>query len=616
MRIYANSFIQSVISRCFRGFYIIIPITILENCLNLCCLLRLICKLFLVSIMNVRRLLVFLFFSCWHVVAAQNTSNFTQFFINPYTLNPSFAGVDGQRALFLGYRKQWSGFPGSPTTMNLSYHAPLKAGLNIGVNVHNNSKSVLQNSGLLASFAYELKLGEQKHLRFGLSAGVSSNSVDLDAVGDPGNDPALQNILENNTSLLGNAGVSLHVKTLHIGAALPHLFSPQYIVDENFSFSEVAPFQSIIVHASNRFYLAHDKHIFEPYAVYRLNAGLPGQWEAAAVLHLNHTVWIGGSYRQDFGISGVGGIKLDNRLAVGASYSLKNTGLNELNSPSFEAQLSFLMGPKNKKADKKAEVYSFVSTVKPKAHKKTPAQLAAEKKKAEEEKKKQAEVLAKKEAETKQLEVKKAEEKLKQEEARKAEEQKQQQAKAKEAEALAKKQEEEKQLAAKAEEAKRLAEAQPVKKDSVVHNHTGGPRLKHEPLEGMSEVAHDEHGEEERISRLELHEDNPTEHHGDPVTAHPHAERHEFVKKGDHKDELDYGDYVIVGVFKSDVNAKHFSEGLKNLKFSADYGHSSLKNLWYVYLAQASDINKAKAERDKYRKMKMFRDAWLLTVHE
>jgi hypothetical protein len=49
--------------------------------------------------------------------------------------------------------------------------------------------------------------------------------------------------------------------------------------------------------------------------------------------------------------------------------------------------------------------------------------------------------------------------------------------------------------------------------------------------------------------------------------------------------------------------------------FAADYGHLTEKNLWYVYLIQTTDINAARAERDRLRKMKLFRDAWLLTVH-
>lgn len=150
---------------------------------------------------------------------------------------------------------------------------------------------------------------------------------------------------------------------------------------------------------------------------------------------------------------------------------------------------------------------------------------------------------------------------------------------------------------------------EPVRRD-------GGPRLKTDVLDielPSYDTAH--HEEQARLARLEEHAENPLEHHGDDPDTHPNSERHEFVKRGSHAEEMDIGDYVIVGVFKTGANANHFAEGLQKLGFTADNGHLSEKGLWYVYIAQTDDINKAKAERDKYRKMKIFRDAWLLTVH-
>ncbi len=123
---------------------------------------------------------------------------------------------------------------------------------------------------------------------------------------------------------------------------------------------------------------------------------------------------------------------------------------------------------------------------------------------------------------------------------------------------------------------------------------------------------HTEDDEKERISRLTAHAADPDEHHGED--NHPNADRHEFATKGSHPKELDVSDYVIIGVFKEEKNAKHFSDGLNKLKFKANYGHLTQKAVWYVYLHKSNDIHQARTERDRYRKMKIFRDAWLLTV--
>jgi hypothetical protein len=410
-------------------------------------------------------------------------------------------------------------------------------------------------------------------------------------------------MLDKNTYLIGNAGISFHLNTVHFGAALPNIFSPSYVSKDAFSVEEVKPFQAVIVHASNRFYFANDKHVFEPYLIYRINEDLPSQIEAAAVLHLNHVLWFGGSYKQDFGISALGGIKMQNFFLIGGSYSVKNTGSNELNSPSFEIQMSYIFGAKKKNVP----VYSFVNTVKEKERKKTPIQIAAEKRKAEEEKKK-AEALAKKQQE----------EKVAADAAKKQQEEKLA------ADAAAKKKQEDAAKAAAvviATDPVKQPVIEPVKPavDPIIpgpKKHDGGPRLKSDvlamDLPNTYDTAH--HEEKARIARLEEHAADPQEHHGEGTDAHPNAERHEIVKRGGHKEELDAGDYVVAGVFKADVNANHFATGLKKLGFKADYGHLTEKSLWYVYISQSNDINTARADRDKFRKMKIFRDSWLLTV--
>ena len=92
------------------------------------------------------------------------------------------------------------------------------------------------------------------------------------------------------------------------------------------------------------------------------------------------------------------------------------------------------------------------------------------------------------------------------------------------------------------------------------------------------------------------------------------VERHETVKRGAHLQELETGNYVIVGVFGSVANAKSMARRLVDTGFSANYGFLTEKNLWYVHIFAGDDINGARTERDKYRKQPLFRNAWLLTI--
>ncbi len=532
----------------------------------------------------------------------QDQVNFTQFYLNPYLINPSFAGIDGQSSFSLIYRKQWMNIDGGPTIANMSLHTPVNTRTAVGMNVTSDKRGVLSNTSLLFTLGYNLALEDKTYLRFGLSAGGAWNTIDIEKLDMT--DPALLNQLDKNASITGNAGLSFHHKFFHVGVAMPTLFSPSYVSENAFTVTEVKPFQSLIFHATNRFYFNNNQNIFEPYAVYRMNTGLPSQFEFAGIVHLNHVIWAGGSYKQDYGISALAGIKLQHKLAIGASYSLKNTGINELNSPSFEVSLNLLFGEHKRGT----HVYSFVNSV---MEKKTRRQILAEKRKKEaEEKKKQEEALAKQ-----QEAQRRKDEAL----AKEAEEQRK-----KEEEALARAEAD--RIKAEQDEKDRLANQNPVNEPGTAAR-THNPRLNKQLFETFStDVPPDTTNQDEAVAegREETAEARELRlakeaHQADSAATAEAAKaaggRHEFVKRGTHEAELQAADYVIGGVFKSESNAQHFAEGLRKLGFEANYGHLTEKALWYVYLFATDDINLAIAERDRARKMKLLQDAWLLTVH-
>jgi type IX secretion system PorP/SprF family membrane protein len=520
-------------------------------------------------------------------VQAQDQANFTQFYVNPYVLNPSFAGIDGKTSLSVIYRRQWMDIDGGPAIANFSLHTPINPSTSAGMSISNDKRGLLNKTSLLFTFGYNIPVQEHSFFRFGISAGGAWNTIDMAKLGDF-TDNALANVVDNHASLAGNAGISFHTKYFHLGVTMPQVFAPSIVSDNAFNVSEVKPFQATIIHASNRFYFNDGNNIFEPYVIYRVNTGLPAQFEGAGIFHLNHTIWVGGAYKQDFGISGLGGIKLKNSLAIGGSYSLKNSGENELNSPTFEISLNYLLGVHKKGT----LMYSFVDTHKEKVKKPikpSASQAIAEKRKQDE--------AARKQQQTDLAQKKAAEDERKKQEAAE----------------LAKHQEEvQKRVEARKNEVVKAPDAvvtTPTRDTTASHN----PRFKQEMnTNAQPQEGHHEH-EQEQLTRLEVHAENPTEHHNEE--GHPNAERHEFVKRGNHAKELPVSDYVVGGVFKSEANAKHFSDGLDKLGFNTHYGHLTEKNLWYVYVIQTDDINKARAERDKVRKMKLLRDAWLLTVH-
>lgn len=478
---------------------------------------------------------------------------FTQFYINPALLNPSYVGVEGRPALFASYRKQWVGIDGSPTTMNFNIQTALPNQVSLGLNLNNYQLGLVTSSSAMITGGYTLPLASNNFLRFGISAGTAFTRLDAAALNfgtGPGNtpsDPMLTSLVDNSMQLIGNLGVSFHAKEFHAGIALPSLFQPVYLASTSFN-ANFKAFDNIIIHASNRFLLQKGKNAFEPFLVYRLNKGVPGQFEVAALYHYQHMGWIGASYKQDYGISALIGLKFNKVFAFGYSYSLPSSGEANIGRASHEVHLALLFGQHRKEV---LQTYSFVNT----------------------------EILPKKKAREPQMVVKN----------------------------------QPKQPPPKTQP--KPAETKPVQPKPVETKPAEtAPPVVIAPV-ATAEHAEQPHEEQARIGRLTEHADNPMETHDE--THHPHAERHEFVKRGEHHAEMDLGDYVIAGVFRSEANAKHYSEGLQKMGFpDIDYGYLTNKQLWYVHIAGSDDINEARQKRDQFRKLRVFRDSWLLTVHQ
>ena len=509
---------------------------------------------------------------------AQDYHNFVQFYLNPSLINPSFTGSDGRTALYLSYKKQWAGIEGAPTFANVNIQGAMRNRVSLGLNLNREERGLINTSSFLVTGGYTIPLSDAQMFRFGFSLGAASNQVDLNALnfGIPG-DPVQIDLLDNNFQVLGNAGLSYHSRSFHFGVSIPNILQPVFLSKDAFSLARADPFESVIVHTSYRIYFGGGQNVFEPYLLYRKNNTLPSQLEAAGILHLQHKVWIGGSYKQDFGISGLGGFKVSDQLAVGYSYTIQNTGINELGRPSHEIQLAILFGERKKGLP----VYSFIDTkTGEEQHKDYKQLVAGQKKKERDLAKKHAADLAKKKSLPKKSQGPDVGNQEKHEDV----------------------------VQGVSESANPAANER-----GAIHN--AGPRIRQQVDLLNIPVVHDQtHDEKAMIERLEVHAEDAAEfHHED---HHPNAERHEIVRRGTHSSELPSGDYVIAGVFSSRENASHFSEGLAKLGFQqASYGYLTERGFWYVYISVSQDINNARNDRDKYRKMKIFRDAWLLTVH-
>jgi len=291
-------------------------------------------------------------------IYGQSIPVYSHYFMNPYLYNPAYAGSEGKGALFLTHRRQWVGIDGAPVTSNITFHTPLTRGLNFGLNLSWDETSILNTYSGLITLGYAVKFSRMVFFRLGISGGAIWNSVDLNQIDLNPNDPVYANLLSNSMSLDGNAGVSLHIGTFALGASLPHIFSTKTLSQDFFTVGDYnSALDEILFTASYRQYFGQDQFAFEPRFFYHLSKSGQSQWEGMATLDIKNILWIGGSYNEDRGFTGLAGIKVRGSLAVGYAVGFGLADYSGLKNATHEFQLAIALGKGRKKLNQK---YSFM----------------------------------------------------------------------------------------------------------------------------------------------------------------------------------------------------------------------------------------------------------------
>jgi type IX secretion system PorP/SprF family membrane protein len=160
----------------------------------------------------------FLVRSAW----AQQDPLYAQYLNNPLLLNPAYAGATKNWQSVAGYRTQWGGFAGNPTTFNFASHLSLvdnKVG--VGLVAVQDRIAEVKNTEFILNYSYRLEFKDKSFL-FGLSTGVVRYNADpgLLNLQEP-NDPAF--LFTNNFQFNTGVGALLRSERYMAGFSIPKL---------------------------------------------------------------------------------------------------------------------------------------------------------------------------------------------------------------------------------------------------------------------------------------------------------------------------------------------------------------------------------------------------------
>lgn len=276
---------------------------------------------------------------------AQQAPMYTHYMYNTLVVNPGYAGSRDALTVTALHRSQWVGFEGAPQTQTLTLHAPLKRErIGLGLSVMNDKIGPVNNTSVIADFAFIMKLTSKAKLALGLSSGVNIFQANLASLNlDQQNDPAFADNTSNRVTPDFGFGAYYSRERFYAGISTPNLLQNSYSqVIQADGTTLIGKEQRHFFFIAGAMIRISDNVDFKPTTLVKATAGAPIQADLTASFILVKRLTLGGMYRTGDSFGGLVGFDLTNQLHVGYSYDWSyGISSSKYNNGSHEIMLRY-----------------------------------------------------------------------------------------------------------------------------------------------------------------------------------------------------------------------------------------------------------------------------------
>lgn len=244
-------------------------------------------------------------------VNAQQAPLSENYFMDRYSLMPSYAGNFNPGYIVTGYRSDWSGIDGGPQTfrINFSDALPVMSNAGYGVKFIFDKAGIFNQLYLMGSYSYKISIADEHFLMFGLSMGIYHNTINLtDYYNDPNYtiDPSLiSQDIKSKIKFMSDFSVLYSWKGLEAGFLFSNIsFGDASFEEVDLKYNPITNFQA---HAAYSWDFAEDWTL-KPLMILRAGKDVKSQFEVAGQVVFIDRIWGSLTFR-DPGIigSGIGG---------------------------------------------------------------------------------------------------------------------------------------------------------------------------------------------------------------------------------------------------------------------------------------------------------------------
>jgi type IX secretion system PorP/SprF family membrane protein len=255
---------------------------------------------------------------------AQQSPLSESYFLDKYTLAPSYAGNFNSKYLFLGYRSDWTGISGGPKTFRISYNdiLPWMNNAGFGGKIVYDKAGIFNQLYIMGSYSYNLQVADEHHVMFGLSMGLYHNTLNLsDYYNDPNYnlDPSLvQDDVSSKIKFMSDFSLVYAWNGLEAGFMFSNMsFGNATYKEVDLTYNPLSNFQ---FHATYLYNIADDWDL-SPLLIVRGGKDIKTQFEFAAQVAWQKR-FMGSLVFRDPGILGFGfGANIDKGIKIAYNFN-------------------------------------------------------------------------------------------------------------------------------------------------------------------------------------------------------------------------------------------------------------------------------------------------------
>ena len=316
--------------------------------------------------MVIKKILYFAFGIICGIAFTQQEQQYTQYMVNPYTINPALGGTEDFIDIKFGYRKQWVGLESAPRTYYLTGHTTLGKESNVsgyhhrgehtswhgvGGYIYSDRTGPISRSAFYGQYAFNMPLTRQVRLSVGSFFGIKQFSYDLTGLR---REDFTDEVLPNNRLVQILPDVSLgawvYSKFWYFGASAFQLLQNnisfnQFVTDPNFENGKLI--SHFFVTGGGKLAASEELTVVPSFAI-KGAPNTPVSVDLNVKIDYNDQFFGGLSYRVGDAFAIIAGAVIEKTVEISYSYDLTTSDLRKVSNGSHEIVLGLrLKHPKH-----------------------------------------------------------------------------------------------------------------------------------------------------------------------------------------------------------------------------------------------------------------------------